>query len=70
MEAIGKAGTCVGIMAKDGIVLAVEKKVVSKLLQPVKTSEKVYKIDDHMVAAVAGKLSSSLFSPFSPDFGK
>ena len=26
MEAIGKAGTCVGIMAKDGIVLAVEKK--------------------------------------------
>ena len=38
-------------------VVAAEKKVVSKLLQPVKTSEKVYKIDDHMVAAVAGALS-------------
>ena len=44
-------------------VVAAEKKVVSKLLQPVKTSEKVYKIDDHMVAAVAGALSL----PFLPN---
>ena len=45
------------------LVVAAEKKVVSKLLQPVKTSEKVYKIDDHMVAAVAGALSL----PFLPN---
>lgn len=59
MEAIGKAGTCVGIMAKDGIVLAVEKKVVSKLLQPPKSSEKTYKLDDHLVCAVAGMTSDA-----------
>jgi 20S proteasome subunit alpha 3 len=38
----------------DSLPLTAEKKVTSKLLQPPKTSEKVYKIDDHMVAAVAG----------------
>ena len=54
MEAIGKAGTCIGIMAEGGIVIAVEKKVVSKLLQPPKSSEKTYKLDDHLVCAVAG----------------
>ena len=59
MEAIGKAGTCVGIMAKDGIVLAVEKKVVSKLLEPPKSSEKTYKLDDHLVCAVAGLTSDA-----------
>lgn len=54
IEAINNAGTCVGILCEGGIVIGAEKKVTSKLLQPPKTSEKVYKIDDHMVAAVAG----------------
>lgn len=33
MEAISHAGICVGILAEDGIVLAVEKKITSKLLE-------------------------------------
>ena len=32
MEAISHAGTVMGILAKDGIVLAAEKKVTGKLL--------------------------------------
>lgn len=32
MEAISHAGTVLGILAKDGIVLAAEKKVTGKLL--------------------------------------
>lgn len=43
IEAINNAGTCVGILAKDGIVMAAERKVVSKLLAPSKTSEKTYR---------------------------
>lgn len=32
MEAISHAGTVVGVLAKDGVVLAAEKKVTGKLL--------------------------------------
>lgn len=31
MEAISNAGSCVGILAKDGVVLAAEKKITSKV---------------------------------------
>jgi len=36
------------------VVIAAEKKTVSKLLAPSKSSEKIYTLDDHVVAAVAG----------------
>ncbi len=32
MEAISRAGTVLGVLAKDGVVLAAEKKVTGKLL--------------------------------------
>jgi len=54
MEAISHAGTCVGILAKDGVVLAAEKKVTSKLLESKGSSEKMYRLDDHLAAAVGG----------------
>lgn len=57
MEAIGKAGSCVGILARDGVVLAAEKKVTSKLLDSHSVGvrwEKMYKIDDHVACAIAG----------------
>mmetsp|Transcript_11000 Transcript_11000/g.20569 ORF Transcript_11000/g.20569 Transcript_11000/m.20569 type:complete len:108 (-) Transcript_11000:770-1093(-) len=40
IEAINNAGTSVGILAKDGVVMASEKKVTSGLLAPARTSEK------------------------------
>ncbi len=57
MEAISNAGACLGVLATDGVVLAAEKKVVSKLLDQ-KSSEKMYRIDDHIAAAVAGETVS------------
>jgi len=54
MEAISHAGTAIGILATDGIVLAAEKKLSSKLLEPSKSSEKMYMIDEHVAVAVAG----------------
>ena len=44
MEAIGHAGVSLGILAKDGILLAAEKKSTSKLLDEVSYSEKIYRI--------------------------
>lgn len=54
MEAISHAGTAVGILSKEGVVLAAEKKVTSKLLETKAASEKMYRIDDHIACAVAG----------------
>jgi len=54
IEAINNAGTCVGILAKDGIVMASEKRVTSGLLAPSKTSEKTYKLAQHAACNVAG----------------
>lgn len=46
MEAIGHAGTCLGILANDGIVLAAERRNTNKLLDEVFLSDKIYKIDE------------------------
>lgn len=59
VKAIDNAGAAVGILAKDGVVIAAEKKVVSRLLAPPKTSEKLYKIDEHVSCAVAGLTSDA-----------
>ena len=48
IEAIGHAGICIGILATDGVLLGVEKKIASKLLE-ITTSEKMYKV----VAAIS-----------------
>ncbi|KAG7346200.1 proteasome subunit alpha [Nitzschia inconspicua] len=54
IEAINNAGTCVGILAKDGIVMASEKRITSGLLAPAKTSEKTYQLCPHASCNVAG----------------
>ncbi|KAL1922442.1 uncharacterized protein VTP21DRAFT_9981 [Calcarisporiella thermophila] len=54
MEAISHAGTVLGILAKDGIALAAEKKVTGKLLEQSITSEKIYVLNDNMICGVAG----------------
>eukprot|EP00741_Cyanophora_paradoxa_P017428 tig00020965_g16837.t1 len=59
MEAISHAGAALGILATDGIVLAAEKKITSPLLDPSKSSEKMYKIDEHIACAVAGITSDA-----------
>jgi len=59
MEAIGHAGAAIGISSTDGIVLGAEKKMNTKLLEPTISSEKMYKIDDHIACAVAGITSDA-----------
>ncbi|RIA96441.1 proteasome subunit alpha type-4 [Glomus cerebriforme] len=54
MEAISHAGTALGILASDGIVIAAEKKVTSKLLEQTTTSEKIYLLNDNVICGVAG----------------
>lgn len=54
IEAINNAGTSVGILASDGIVMASEKKITSGLLAPSRTSEKTYKLCPHATCSVAG----------------
>lgn len=48
MEAIGHAGTCLGVVAADGIVLAAERRITNKLLDDVFVSDKIYKIDEYV----------------------
>ncbi|XP_041365598.1 proteasome subunit alpha type-4-like isoform X2 [Gigantopelta aegis] len=54
MEAIGHAGTCLGILAKDGVLLAAEKRNTNKLLDESANSEKIYKLHEDMACSVAG----------------
>ncbi|KAL9551918.1 protein with putative role during mitosis [Mucor bainieri] len=54
MEAISHAGIALGILAKDGVVIAAEKKVTSKLLEKSSSSEKIYKVNDNIICGVAG----------------
>lgn len=59
MEAISHAGTCLGILATDGILLAAERRNTNKLLDEVFFSEKIYKLNDDMVCSVAGITSDA-----------
>jgi 20S proteasome subunit alpha 3 len=59
MEAISHAGTCIGILSHEGIVLVSEKKVTSKLLDQSLSTEKIYRISDEVVCCVAGITSDA-----------
>jgi len=62
MEAISHAGTVLGVLAKDGVVLAAEKKITGKLLDLsiVKdggyggSGEKIFLINNNVIVGVAG----------------
>ncbi|KAI1722192.1 proteasome subunit domain-containing protein [Ditylenchus destructor] len=54
MEAISHAGTCLGILGTDGVLIAAEKRNVHKLLDDQVLHEKIYRISDNIVCTVAG----------------
>ncbi|MFH4982090.1 hypothetical protein AB6A40_008799 [Gnathostoma spinigerum] len=54
MEAISHAGTCLGILASDGILIAAEKRNVHKLLDDEVLAEKIYRLSDNITCTVAG----------------
>lgn len=55
MEAISHAGTCLGILANDGILLAAERRNTNKLLDEVFFSEKIYKLNEYVCLVVCWK---------------
>ena len=56
---INNAGLCIGIVTKQGVILACEKESTSKLLETKKTSDKIYKIDTNIAAGVGGLASDA-----------
>jgi len=62
MEAIGHAGTCLGILASDGIVLAAEKRNTNKLLDELSYSEKIYRLHEWVVYFSQHMYNSCTFS--------
>src|SRR5665647_1087563 len=52
-EAVKRGTTAVGIKCNEGIVLLVDKRVNSKLLEP-SSIEKIFRIDDHIGVASSG----------------
>ncbi|CAD5206196.1 unnamed protein product [Bursaphelenchus okinawaensis] len=54
MEAISHAGTCLGILASDGILIAAEKRDVHKLLDDDVLDDKIYRISENIACTVAG----------------
>jgi len=59
LQAINNAAAAVGVLSEHGVIIAAEKKISSSLLAPPKTSEKMYKLDDHVCCAVAGLTSDA-----------
>ncbi|CCG82873.1 Proteasome subunit alpha type [Taphrina deformans PYCC 5710] len=54
LQAISHAGTVLGIQGTDGVVVASEKKVTSKLLEQDTSAEKIYVLNDEIICGVAG----------------
>lgn len=57
-EAVKRGTTAVGIKAVNGVVLLVDKRITSKLLEA-ESIEKIFQIDDHMGAATSGLVADA-----------
>jgi len=53
IEAIKMGSTAIGIQTSEGVILAVEKRITSTLLEP-KSIEKILEIDSHIGCAMSG----------------
>jgi len=58
LEAVRRGWTAIGIRCTNGVVLAVEKKRISPLIDPA-SMEKILKIDEHVGATFAGLSSDA-----------
>lgn len=57
-EAVKRGTTAVGVKATDGVVLLVDKRITSKLLE-VDSVEKIFQIDEHVGAATSGLVADA-----------
>ena len=57
-EAVKRGTTTVGIKFEDGVVLIVDKRISSRLIEP-KSIEKIFKIDEHVGCATSGLVADA-----------
>ena len=57
-EAVKRGTTTVGVKFKDGVVLIVDKRIASRLIEP-DSIEKIFKIDDHIGCATSGLVADA-----------
>lgn len=57
-EAVKRGTTTVGLKFKDGVVLIVDKRIASRLMEP-KSIEKIFKIDGHVGCATSGLVADA-----------
>ncbi len=57
-EAVRRGTTAVGITCKEGVVLAVDRRVTSRLVK-IESIEKIFQIDDHVAAATSGLVADA-----------
>ena len=58
IEAIKLGSTAIGIQTSEGVVLAVEKRITSTLMEP-RTVEKIVEVDNHVAVAFSGLTADS-----------
>jgi proteasome alpha subunit len=57
-EAVKRGTTTVGLKFKDGVVLIVDKRIASRLMEP-KSIEKIFQIDNHIGCATSGLVADA-----------
>jgi len=57
-EAVKRGTTTVGLKFKDGVVLIVDKRIASRLVEP-QSIEKIFQIDDHVGCATSGLVADA-----------
>lgn len=57
-KTVKQGSTAIGLVCKDGVLLVADKRVTSKLLVP-EAIEKMFKIDDHIIATASGIISDA-----------
>ena len=57
-EAVKRGTTAVGIKSEEGVVLLVDKRITSDLIES-KSIEKIFQIDDHIGAVTSGLVADA-----------
>jgi proteasome alpha subunit len=57
-EAVKRGATALGVKCEEGIVLAVDKRIPSKLVQP-ESFEKIFQVDTHIGTAASGMIADA-----------